>query len=311
MRSFKTYDWMVAPGLGLKGLPLSLFALTASYNRAGCKMYESRESLAGYLGYSERQIGKALNQLVADELLICRKVAVHREFYINIITVNDIVSKKDSKDNPILPSFRDFMKNCRPMKKEEQSSCFEGKKVPIKKEESSSSKENKIPEEQEQSSPNNKKDNNIDNKIDNVLSTLSDKDFIEILYPIFFFKNNCDPIPEIKRFLDFYKGKDWKLGGGEVMSEIRDLERAAESWQVKKEQETGFHPYFIRGWKEVYKVIPKHLKKECLKVKTPERGPGSSRLVCSKAIKEWLNENKEKVELIFKSHATYNYKLEW
>ena len=122
---------MVAPGLGLKGLPLSLFALTASYNRAGCKMYESRESLAGYLGYSERQIGKALNQLVADELLICRKVAVHREFYINIITVNDIVSKKDSKDNPILPSFRDFMKNCRPMKKEEQSSCFEGKKVPI------------------------------------------------------------------------------------------------------------------------------------------------------------------------------------
>ena len=54
---------MLAPGLGLKGLPLSLFALTASYNRAGCKMYESRESLAGYLGYSERQIGKALNQL--------------------------------------------------------------------------------------------------------------------------------------------------------------------------------------------------------------------------------------------------------
>ncbi len=148
---------MLAPGLGLKGLPLSLFALTASYNRAGCKMYESRESLAGYLGYSERQIGKALNQLVTNELLICRKVAAHREFYLNIITVNDIVKKKDSKDNPILSSFRDFMKKCRPMKKEEQSSCIEGKKVPMNSEESSPSRENKIPKEQEQSSPNNEK----------------------------------------------------------------------------------------------------------------------------------------------------------
>ena len=53
-----TYDWMVACGLGLKGLSLALFALTASYNRKGYKMFESRESLAEYLGYSERQVGK-------------------------------------------------------------------------------------------------------------------------------------------------------------------------------------------------------------------------------------------------------------
>ena len=104
MRSFKTYDWMLAPGLGLKGLPLSLFALTASYNRAGCKMYESRESLAGYLGYSERQIGKALNQLVTNELLICRKVAAHREFYLNIITVDDIVKKKTQRTIQFSPA---------------------------------------------------------------------------------------------------------------------------------------------------------------------------------------------------------------
>ena len=306
MRSFKTYDWMLAPGLGLKGLPLSLFALTASYNRAGCKMYESRESLAGYLGYSERQIGKALNQLVTNELLICRKVAAHREFYLNIITVDDIVKKKDSKDNPILSSFRDFMKKCRPMKKEEQSSCIEGKKVPMNSEESSPSKENKIPKEQEQSSPNNEKYNNIDNKRDNVLSTLSDKDFIEILYPIFFFKNNCNPIPEMRRFLDFYRAKGWKLGGGEVMSEIQDLIRPAESWTVKEQTETGFNPYFIKGWRELYNEVPKSLKMEFLKIRTPQRSLTYSNIICPDAVKHWLDKNKERVEQIFK-----NYKLEW
>ena len=306
MRSFKTYDWMLAPGLGLKGLPLSLFALTASYNRAGCKMYESRESLAGYLGYSERQIGKALNQLVTNELLICRKVAAHREFYLNIITVDDIVKKKDSKDNPILSSFRDFMKKCRPMKKEEQSSCIEGKKVPMNSEESSPSKENKIPKEQEQSSPNNEKYNNIDNKRDNVLSTLSDKDFIEILYPIFFFKNNCNPIPEMRRFLDFYRAKGWKLGGGEVMSEIQDLIRPAEYWTVKEQTETGFNPYFIKGWRELYNEVPKSLKMEFLKIRTPQRSLTYSNIICPDAVKHWLDENKERVEQIFK-----NYKLEW
>ena len=306
MRSFKTYDWMLAPGLGLKGLPLSLFALTASYNRAGCKMYESRESLAGYLGYSERQIGKALNQLVTNELLICRKVAAHREFYLNIITVDDIVKKKDSKDNPILSSFRDFMKKCRPMKKEEQSSCIEGKKVPMNSEESSPSKENKIPKEQEQSSPNNEKYNNIDNKRDNVLSTLSDKDFIEILYPIFFFKNNCNPIPEMRRFLDFYRAKGWKLGGGEVMSEIQDLISPAESWTVKEQTETGFNPYFIKGWRELYNEVPKSLKMEFLKIRTPQRSLTYSNIICPDAVKHGLDKNKERVEQIFK-----NYKLEW
>ena len=72
MRSYTTYDWMLASGLALKGLPLSLFAMTASYNRKGRRLYESRESLAGYLGYSERQVGKALQSLVSTELLVLR-----------------------------------------------------------------------------------------------------------------------------------------------------------------------------------------------------------------------------------------------
>ena len=46
MSFFVNHDWMLASGLSLKGLALSLFAITASYNSKGCMMYESIESLA-------------------------------------------------------------------------------------------------------------------------------------------------------------------------------------------------------------------------------------------------------------------------
>ena len=46
MSFFVNHDWMLASGLSLKGLSLSLFAITASYNSKGCMMYESIESLA-------------------------------------------------------------------------------------------------------------------------------------------------------------------------------------------------------------------------------------------------------------------------
>lgn len=311
MRSFKTYDWMVAPGLGLKGLPLSLFALTASYNRAGRKMYESRESLAGYLGYSERQIGKALQSLVSDGLLVCRKFATHREFCINILKVRETLEKKDTKDNPVLSSLQDFLKKCRPMKKEEQSSCPKEKKVPLYSEESSPSRENKIPKAQEQSSPNNEKDNNIDNKSDNLLSTLSENEFIEILYPVFFFKNNCDPRLEIERFVDFYRSKDWRLGGGKVMSEIEDLIRPAESWTVKEKKDTGYRNSFMKGWKEVYKIAPESLKKEILCTRPYLQNDSSASIVCSKELDQWLSEEKQTIEIIFRAHSANNYKFEW
>ena len=58
MSFFVNHDWMLASGLSLKGLSLSLFAITASYNSKGCMMYESIESLALYLGYSDRQVGR-------------------------------------------------------------------------------------------------------------------------------------------------------------------------------------------------------------------------------------------------------------
>ena len=149
MRSYTTYDWMLASGLALKGLPLSLFAMTASYNRKGRRLYESRESLAGYLGYSERQVGKALQSLVSTELLVLRLTDGHREFRINIRFINEILEKKRSKNNHMADSFKAYLKSCDPFEEEEQSSSPEVKKVPQEREQSSPSGEKKVPEKEE------------------------------------------------------------------------------------------------------------------------------------------------------------------
>lgn len=158
---------------------------------------------------------------------------------------------------------------------------------------------------------NNDKDNNIDNKRDNVLSTLSNNEFIEILYPIFFFKNNCDPIPEIEKFLDYYRGKDWKLSGGKVMSEIEDLIRPAESWQVKEIKETGYRSSFMRGWKEVYKIAPEYLKKEILRTRPSSQNDSSASIFCSKELADWLDSESQTVGIIFRGSANPNYKFDW
>lgn len=137
------------------------------------------------------------------------------------------------------------------------------------------------------------------------------KELEDELLAIFFFKNNCHPAPELKKFYEFYNGRGWKLGGGKVIDSMEALKRAAESWTVKEPIETGFTPNFMKGWKEVYNVVPDSLKREFLKIKTPQRSPTSSKVIGPEVVKEWLSKNKEKVQLIFKSHATYNYKIEW
>lgn len=137
------------------------------------------------------------------------------------------------------------------------------------------------------------------------------KELEDELLAIFFFKNNCHPAPELKKFYEFYNARGWKLGGGEVIDSMEALKRAAEAWTVKEPIETGFTPNFMKGWKEVYHVAPESLKREFLKIKTPQRSPTSSMVVCPEVVKDWLDQNKEKVQLIFKSHATYNYKIEW
>ena len=296
MRSYTTYDWMLASGLALKGLPLSLFAMTASYNRKGRRMYESRESLAGYLGYSERQVGKALQSLVSTELLVLRLTDGHREFRINIRLINEILEKKRSKNNRMADSFKAYLKSCDPLKEEEQSTSPEVKKVPLK---------------EEQSSPNNIYDNILYNKTYNVLTTLSSQDFIELLFPIFFFKNNCNPKQEIERFVKFYKDRGWKLGGGKTMTSKEEIKKAAESWTVKGIQETGFRPSFMKGWREVYKIAPQQLKKDVLCVRTLSQGQLYATIKCSEELTKWLDKEREAIEALFTTIVHETYKIDW
>jgi len=304
---------MLADGLDLKGLPQCLFALIFSYTRSGHLMFESEVSLAKCFGYTREYINVTLKELIKEGLIV--RLARHKglqtyDYCVDIYAVARMLGPPDCKDPDML---KDFLRSVPKPSAEWCEKILHGhvRKSNIPSEKSSQPDVRKSYTACEEILHNNNIDKEIDNIKDNWITSLSKEDLKEILLPIFFFKNNCNPKSEISRFIDYYQEKGWKLGGGKVIISTDELVKTAESWTVKEQIETGFHPYFIRGWKEVYKVIPEHLKKECLKIKTPERSPGSSRLVCSKAIKEWLNENKEKVELIFKSHATYNYKLEW
>ena len=95
------------------------------------------------------------------------------------------------------------------------------------------------------------------------------------------------------------------------MTTTAELIRTAESWTVKEITDTGLKPSFMRGWKEVYKIAPEHLKKEVLCVKTLSQSPTSAQLKCSDRLTEWLNQEKQTIEIIFRSHVTNNYKIEW
>ena len=304
---------MLAEGLDLKGLSLCLFPLIFSYNRSKRIMFESEEALAKCFGYRREYVNAILKKLIKLKLIV--RLSRHDglqtyDYCVDVSTIVRMLGPPECNDPEML---KDFYRSIpKPALQWCEKILHEGvRKVntPCKKSSQPDVRKSNMP--CEEILHNNDKDNNIDNKRDNVLSTLSNKEFIEILYPIFFFKNNCDPIPEIEKFLDYYRGKDWKLSGGMVMSEIEDLLRPAESWQVKEIKETGFHPYFIKAWKEVYKKAPKSLKKEFLRIKTPSRGPSSSTLICSQVVADWLNKNKELVEVIFKAHATDTYTFKW
>lgn len=137
------------------------------------------------------------------------------------------------------------------------------------------------------------------------------KKIVEILYPIFFFKNNCDPLREIERFVEFYREKGWRLSGGKVMSEIEDLVRPAESWTVKEVKETGYRHSFMRGWKEVYKIAPENLKKEILRIRPYSQNDSSASILCSEEMDRWLTKVKQTIDAIFRGHSANNYRFEW
>ena len=304
---------MLAEGLDLKGLSLCLFPLIFSYNRSKRIMFESEEALAKCFGYRREYVNAILKKLIKLKLIV--RLSRHDglqtyDYCVDVSTVVRMLGPPKCNDPEML---KDFYRSIpKPALQWCEKILHEGvRKVNTPCEKSSQPDVRKSNMPCEEILHNNDKDNNIDNKRDNVLSTLSNKEFIEILYPIFFFKNNCDPVPEIEKFLDYYRGKEWKLSGGKVMSEIEDLIRPAESWQVKEIKETGYRSSFMRGWKEVYKIAPEQLKKEILRIRPSSQNDSSASILCSKELADWLDSESQTVGIIFRGSASPNYKFDW
>lgn len=69
-------EFMLGPGLKLKGCALLLYAMIYSYIINHKEMYEKEASLAKRLCYTREMVAKTLNKLVKDGLII-RKNALH------------------------------------------------------------------------------------------------------------------------------------------------------------------------------------------------------------------------------------------
>lgn len=76
-------EFMLEPGLKLKGCALLLYALIYSYTINNMEMYEKEESLAKRLCYSREVVGKTLNKLVQNGLII-RKSGLHMPGYTHV-----------------------------------------------------------------------------------------------------------------------------------------------------------------------------------------------------------------------------------
>ena len=103
---------MLAEGLGLKGLPLNLFALVFSFTRSGRTMFESEESLAVCFGYSREHVCVIMKELSRKGLLI--KGSKHaglqtNDYSVNIAAVARMLSPPTCSDPDMLKAFKDSL----------------------------------------------------------------------------------------------------------------------------------------------------------------------------------------------------------
>jgi hypothetical protein len=112
MNNYKVYRWMLAEGLGLKGLPLSLFALVFSFTRSGRTMFESEESLAACFGYSREHVCVIMRELSRKGLLT--KGTKHdglqtNDYSVNIAAVARMLGPPTCSDPDMLKAFKDSL----------------------------------------------------------------------------------------------------------------------------------------------------------------------------------------------------------
>ena len=139
------------------------------------------------------------------------------------------------------------------------------------------------------------------------------QDLEDELLPIFFFKNNCKPGQELKKFYDHYSRNGWMLSGGQLLDTGEKRKAAAEKWKVNNPQDAQFPPLFMGVWKEIYRSVPPDLKPDAIRIKSTSRQQAAITIVCSSALKEWRDQPdvNDCIMAMFSVRISPNYKFEY
>lgn len=311
MSGFYVPDWLSCDDLGLTNSEMLPFALILSYTIAGAMMFESHESLAHKIRLSRKQTSAILKGLCEKGLVIKsdRKHSGGQTFDY-VTNLNKLSSIADSSSNEkfrqavkklLIKVGNNYASRC------DNTSQQDGKKLRTKVVKNFTSTCEEI-------SHNNINDNNMDNKTYKLLSSPS-KDNVKILvFPIFFFKNNCDPHKESERFYDYYSGKSWTLNGGMVLDTDGKIMEAAKNWREKYLIETPFPPMFINFWKHLYGNVPyQEIKQQMVLIERLSSIPSRCfSFKVSNELGQWLK-SLDPIILQNSAKATLprNFKLEW
>ena len=305
MSSFLVEDWMSGNGLKLSGNELILYALIFSYSRKGKTMFESEDNLAKKYNLSRKQVSTILKKLRAEGL----------------------ITRSESK-HPGLQSY-DYTANLDKVLPFYTPSCEEithlkglvSNKVTPRCEEITQQDENlihiemgrKVTPRCEEITHNNIVYNTKDNTIDNVVFSPSFEQIKNLILPILFFKNNCSPLSEARKFYDHYKGRGWKLGGGEILNNDERIRRAAKSWKIKDVTATPFPQQFIRAWEEIYPKAPPELQDDMIRISAPVKTSDSITIYCSQALAKWIStpDTSEMIRLIMRIHCGEKYRFQF
>lgn len=152
-----------------------------------------------------------------------------------------------------------------------------------------------------------------DGVVSHISSSPGYQDLVKELLPIFFFKNNCNPARELKKFYDHYSKNGWKLTGGAVLDTSEKRKQASEKWKVQDSQGPIFPPLFIGVWREIYNMLPLELQIDAVQIGSTSRGQYSVSLICSAALKAWLDDenNHGVVMALFQTKISPTYRFEY
>lgn len=306
MPGFLIEDWMMSERLGLKSNDLLLYALIHSYTRKGGTMFESETSLADRFGLSRKQVGKILKRLTEDGFII-RSGSKHSGLQSYDYTTNvdmilpHIEPRCEQSSQPNSKVRTKVTPRC------EQSSQPDGNK-------SHTEVRTKVTSRCEESSLNNINDNKENNPIDIVAFPPPLQDLEKELLPIFFFRNDCDPRPELKRFCDYYSSKGWRLERGEILNTKEKRKDRARKWRVRNPITPPPYPKtFMNAWEEIYAKAPDELKDDFIRIRSLCKTQFGITISCSQRLKEWMDapDKREEIRRIFRIHAGEKYRFEY